>query len=171
LTDARRRGDNEPMIIPDESPKPFQFGLRSIFVATAAVGMALALLKWLGPADFTGLVFLAVPCSAAIVVLVKSKGTSWPGFVLPGLLSLILLAPGVPRPVILFLAGCLAWGGGGMTASEATRDQSRFLEWSWLMALVWFLFAVVSILFIWRPFGPVAAVGLLDTCWLAVTTS
>jgi hypothetical protein len=61
------------MASPNAAPKPFQFRLRSIFLATAAVGVALGLLK-LGPAGFI-LVLLPVGPCAAVAILAKSKNS------------------------------------------------------------------------------------------------
>jgi predicted permease len=85
LTFAPRGGQNERMTSPDATPKPFQFGLRSIFLVTAAVGVALGLLKWLGPRDFLTVVFFTAPFAATAAILVKTKGgwaSLWASFLL-----------------------------------------------------------------------------------------
>jgi len=87
LTVGRFDGDNEGMASPETTspPKPFQFSLASIFLATAAVGVALGLLRWLGFSDFASVVYVAVQNSAVIAVWVKSRGTAWFGVLNGGL--------------------------------------------------------------------------------------
>src|SRR5882672_3853972 len=62
----------------EASPKPIQFGLRSLFLATTAIAVAFGVLKWFGPLALV----LGVQFSAVIAILVKSKGTAWPGVVI-----------------------------------------------------------------------------------------
>src|SRR5260221_1225503 len=102
------------MTSPDAAPKPFQFRLRSIFLATAAVGVAFGLLRWLGLAI---LVILAVQTAAIIALFVKSNGTAWRGMVCAGLVvALLLLASNgfkVPLDGIVLIARlttCIAGG-------------------------------------------------------------
>ncbi len=66
---------NEPLLSSDSAPEPFQFRLRSIFLATSAVVAALGVLMWLGPFYM----ILPIQCGAVIAILVKSKGTAWRG--------------------------------------------------------------------------------------------
>jgi len=44
-------GEIERMTRPDPAPKPIQFGLRSLFLVTSAIAIALGVLKWLGPRE------------------------------------------------------------------------------------------------------------------------
>jgi hypothetical protein len=53
---------------------PFQFRLRSVFLATAAVGVALGLFKWLGRDGFSALALLTVELGAMVAILLKGKG-------------------------------------------------------------------------------------------------
>jgi hypothetical protein len=129
------------------SPRPFQFGLRSLFLATAAIAVAFGVLNWFGAEAL----ILAVQFSAVIAVLVKSKGTAWREMVFSGsLVALLLLTPAgfdiLILPIVAFFASLVAWFVGGLTASEMTRKQSRFLRWSWLLALLWFVFVWIFIL-------------------------
>lgn len=55
--------------------KPFQFSLRSIFVATSAVAVALGVLNWVGPRDFFGVVFFTTPLAMiGSMLLLRGKG-------------------------------------------------------------------------------------------------
>jgi hypothetical protein len=149
LTSVSYASDNDGMNNPDGTPKPFQFGLRSIFLVTSAIAVTLGVLKWrLGPLGFAGLVIATVQCAAVIAVLAKSKGTAWPGFIVPGLsVPFVIVAYGARASVVaLFFASLAAWFGGGLTASEATRERSWFLEWSWLLSLIWFLLVLVALI-------------------------
>jgi len=129
-------------------PKPFQYGLQSIFMATAAVAGAFGVWHWAGEASF----ILTVQLSAVIAVLVKSKGTAWPGVVLGGLLVLmviLLLQLGVRTSVFLwsFWGSLAAYLGGGLAANAETKKHSRFLRWTPLIVLAWFLFLFGVFLF------------------------
>ncbi len=84
LTFAPRGGQNKRMTR-QETTKPFQFRLRSIFLVTAAVGVALGLLKWLGPRGLLTVVFFTAPIAATAAILVKNKGgwaSLWASFLL-----------------------------------------------------------------------------------------
>ena len=136
--------------------KPFQFDLRSIFLATSAIAVALGLLKWLGPLAFLVLVVLVVQCSAVIAILIKSKGTAWLGVVIPQPMVVFLFIAAalsqfnkvgeLPDAALasgtIFWASLAGWFVGGLTASEATRKQSWFLRWSWLLLVIWLLLVV-----------------------------
>jgi hypothetical protein len=128
------------MSSPEAVPKPFQFRLQSIFVATAAIAVALGLLRWLGPMYLS----LVVQFTAVIAVLVTSRGTAWRGVVILGtsaaLLSLLIPGPKSEfLPTGAFWASFAAWFGGGTAADTESKKRSHFLRWSWLFALVWLL--------------------------------
>jgi hypothetical protein len=93
LTPIPHGGHNEQMTSP-QTTKPFQFRLRSIFLATAAVGVTLGLWKCLGTHDFLTAVFLTAPLAATVVVMVKVKGgwaSLWAWFLLVLVVYVIIL--------------------------------------------------------------------------------
>lgn len=144
MTDARRRGDNDGMISPDAAPKPFQFSLGSIFVATAVVGIALGVFNWLG---FEACI-LVVQLAAVVAILVKSRGTAWQGVVILGSLVAFPMLISARFQVASFVAiaswaSLAAWFGGWFTADAETRKRSRFVRWAWLLGLIWFWFVFV----------------------------
>jgi hypothetical protein len=61
------------MARPDAAPTPFQFGLRSLFLAVTAIAAALGLLKWIGPCGFVAVVFSTGPFVTAIAILVRRR--------------------------------------------------------------------------------------------------
>jgi len=128
-------------------PKPFQFSLASIFLATAAVGVALGLLRWLGFSDFASVVYVAVQNSAVIAVWVKSRGTAWFGVLNGGLTAALLLIVLSELHASFFSAYCWAslgaWFGGGLAADAEAKRRSPFLRWAWLSALARFMIVVV----------------------------
>jgi hypothetical protein len=132
------------MTSPDETQKPFQFGLRSIFLATAAVGVAFGLLKWLGLLAL----ILAVQFSAVVAVLVLTKGTAWRGVVIGGSLAAVFILLFPPRIELLHTialwASLLAWLGGGFAADTKAKRRSHFLRWTWLLVSVWLLILRVT---------------------------
>lgn len=149
MTLVQLGGDNDGMTSPGSATRPFQFRLRSLFLVTSAIGIALGVLKLrLGPLGLVGLVIATVQSSAVVAVLVKSRGTAWPGFVVPGLsVPFVIVAYGARASVVaLFFASLAAWFGGGLTASEATRERSWFLEWSWLLSLIWLLSIILPVM-------------------------
>ena len=127
--------------------KPIQFGLRSMFLATAAVGVALGLLEWLGFSDFASVVYVAVQSSAVIAVWVKSRGTAWFGVLNGGLTAALLLIVLSELHASFLSVYCWAslgaWFGGGLAADAKAKRRSPFLRWAWLTALAWFLIALV----------------------------
>jgi hypothetical protein len=93
LTFAPRGGQNERMTR-QETTKPFQFRLRSIFLVTAAVGVALGLLKWLSLRELLTVVFFTTPFAATAAILVKNKGgwaSVWASFLLVLVVFVVLL--------------------------------------------------------------------------------
>jgi hypothetical protein len=136
LTPIPHSGQNDRMASPDVAPKPFQFGLRAIFLAVTLIALALGELKWFGfPC------FMTVQFAAIVAILVKSDGTAWRGMVIVGVLTTLglLILDDFHTPVIgvVFVASLAAWFGGGFTADKETKEQSRFLRWAWLLAFVW----------------------------------
>jgi hypothetical protein len=124
--------------------EPAQFSLRSIFVATSAVGVALGVLNWLGPFCM----ILAVQFQAVIAVLMMTRGTAGRGVVIGGTIASFLLIP-VPHDELLaavaFWASLSAWLGGALVADAESMRRSLFLRWTWLLASVWFLAVVVAL--------------------------
>ena len=143
-------------MVSPETTKPFQFELRSIFLPTTAVGVAFGLLRWLGPFGFFLFVIVAVQCSAVIVIMIKSKGTAWPGVVIPGVFVAVLFIAAAlkqfnevgelldPTLAILF-ASLAAWFGGGLAASEAAKSRSLFLRWSLPLQFAWVVIVCVIV--------------------------
>jgi hypothetical protein len=137
--------------------KPFQFGLRSIFVAMTGTAVALGFWTWLGPVDFlwwsahvvdsaatiailvkSSFLWwsaLAVDSTATIVILVKSKGRAWPGVFVGGL-GVAFFVLTVKEFEARFLSSALWFGSlaafcGGALASDAeSKKHSRFLRWA-----------------------------------------
>jgi len=128
-----------PETMTPSEAKPFQFRLRSIFLATAAVGMALGLLKWLGPVIW---MILAVQSAAIIAVLVKSRRTALRGVVFTGLVVavLLLVSNEAPFDVVLVLASFSAWFAGTFAADAKSRKESRFVRWASALAALWIVF-------------------------------
>jgi len=119
--------------------KPFQFDLRSIFVATAAVGTALGVFKWFGLGAF----ILVVQFAAVVAILVISGGTAWRGVVILGSLVAFPMLISTRFQVESFVAiagssSLAAWFGGWFAADAETRRRSRFVRWAWLLGLIWF---------------------------------
>jgi hypothetical protein len=147
----------------EAAQKPFQFGLQSLFVATAAVAAVLGLSNWLGLDAFFLLVILPFQFAMVIAILIMSRGTAWKGVVLFGLTAAIFALVLERIEVVfswrgvVFLASFAAWYGGGLTASPQTIQQSVFLRRAPLLALAWFLilFAIGGlIMFVeWRTNG------------------
>jgi len=78
-------GDHNEGMTSQKNTKPFQFGLRSIFLVTSAIAVAFGVLKWLGPKEFLMAVFLTTPIQAAVAILLKGKGgwySAWAWFLL-----------------------------------------------------------------------------------------
>jgi len=127
------------MTSPDAAPKPFQFSLGSIFVATAAVGMSLGVFKWLGLDAF----ILVVQLAAVVAILVKSRGTAWRGVVILGTLVALPMLVSCNFQIQSFVtiacwASLAACFGGWFAADAETRKRSRFVRWAWLLGLIWF---------------------------------
>ena len=136
-------GHDEPLLSPDSAPEPFQFRLRSIFLAAAAVALALGVLTWLGPFYM----ILAIQFGAVIAVLVKSKGSAWRGVIIGAILGGSLSLDYLHVEKLLdgaFFSSLAAWVGGGFAADDETKRQSLFLRWAWQSALVWLLAVIVA---------------------------
>jgi hypothetical protein len=130
---------DDGMASPNAAHKPFQFDLRSIFLATSAIALALGVLKWFGPDTFVAFVILEVQCSAVIAILVMSKGTAWRGVVFAGLtMALLAMVTRPPFLIVLIWVSLVAWLGGGVSADAETRKRSRFVRWAFLLGLAWF---------------------------------
>jgi len=154
LTFAQRSSQNDGMASPDATPKPFQFGLRSIFIATSLIALAFGLLQWLRQDALSLKLTVAViavvvtQCAAVIAILIISKGTAWPSVVAFGLFAAFYIQF-VNRfsytylPAILFWTSLSAWFGGGSGADVEFKRRSRFLRWAWIYALIWFMIVVV----------------------------
>ena len=130
-------------MVSPETTKPFQFGLRSIFLATSAIAVTLGLLHWLSPFGFFLFVIVAVQCSAVIAVLLKSDGTALRGVLIAGpsaaVLIMYLSEFNLSFFGVIVAASVGAWFGGGLAAYAESKRQSRFLRWAWLLALIWFV--------------------------------
>jgi len=61
------------MTSPDAAPRPFQFGLRSLFLAISVFAIVLGLLKCLGPIGFFAVLFSTGPFATVIAILVKKE--------------------------------------------------------------------------------------------------
>jgi hypothetical protein len=121
------------------APKPLQFGLRSIFLATSAVGLALGVFKWLGHDIFV----LTVQLAAVVAILVKSRGTALRGVVILGTLVAFPMLGLAHFHVESFVvigtwASLAAWFGGWLASDAEARKRSRFVRWAWLLGLIWF---------------------------------
>src|SRR5258708_27613434 len=105
-----------------EVQKPLHFPLWSLFVATSAIATVVGMWDGFGPETLIG----SVQFWAVIAVLVKSKGTAWPGVVLVGLIAALFSAFTHFEMLdeVAFLASLAAWFAGGLTAREATRGES-----------------------------------------------
>jgi hypothetical protein len=153
LTTSERGGDNGAMTNPETtmpdgaSTSPFQSGLRSLFLATAVVAVALGLMEWIGFRDFASVIFLPVQCLAVIAVLVRSGGTAWFGVLNGGLTAALLVIVLSEFDASFLNASCwaslAAWFGGGLTANAEAKRRAPFLRWAWLSASAWFLIVVV----------------------------
>jgi hypothetical protein len=121
------------------APEPFQFRLRSIFLATAAVGVALGLLHWFGAVAL----ILAVQFSAVVAILVISRGTALRGVVIVGGFVALYSMLTSEWPVVAFGTSLTAWFGGALTADADSKRRSFFLRWAWLFALIWPLIVVL----------------------------
>jgi len=123
----------------DPAQKPFQFGIRSLFLATSAIAVALGVLHWFGPAPL----ILAVQFSAVIAVLLKSDGTAWRGVLIAGpsaaLLMMYLSEFNLSFLGVVLAASTAAWFGGGLAADAESKRRSRFVRCAWFLALIWFL--------------------------------
>jgi hypothetical protein len=152
LTSAQRVGENDGMA----SPKPFQFSLGSIFLATMAIAVAFAVWHWFGAEGFATLIILMVQVAAIIAILVKSKGTAGRGMLFAGLLVapvvLITTEFDASLDAVLVLASNAAWFAGGFAADRQSRKQSRFVRWASPLAAIWFLVVMTGMaLFPHRP--------------------
>jgi len=136
------------MTSPDETPKPFQFGLRSIFLATLVIAVGTVVLKCLGPWNF----ILLVQFVAVITMLVISRGAAWPGVLLGGIAGAILGGNAGHGTLVLgpmlFFASLAAWFGGGIVANKSNIGQPFFVRRYRLVALLWILTILVTILVI-----------------------
>jgi hypothetical protein len=156
LTSVPHVGDNERMTDQEITTpkKPHQLRLQSLFLSIAAVAVVLGLLKSLMRIDLVQLLILGVPCSAVIAVLVKSKGTAWKGVVFPAIFPTICLSfDRIDAFVVVFCASLVAWSAGALAASKATKEQSGFLKWSFLFALVWCLIVALPVLVMTAALG------------------
>jgi len=149
---------NDGMASPETTsrPKPFQFGLRSIFLATAAVGVTFGLLRWLGPGISAFVFILAVQCAVVRAILVISKGAARTSVVTGGFwggaVGLMFVGLGIPfiLCVLPFFVSLGAWFGGGLWA--AYNGRSLFLRWAFSLLFAWCWFLVTIFTFLVLPF-------------------
>jgi hypothetical protein len=71
---------------------PLQFRLRSLFLATAAVGLGFGLFRWLGREAFAALAILTIESAAMLAILLEGKGR----WALLALMCVLLLVPLTP---------------------------------------------------------------------------
>jgi len=121
------------MTSPDPAPRPFQFGLRSIFLLTSAIAVAFGLLHWI---DLESLLAYTVPCAIVIAILVRNTGTGKQSEIIVLLIIVLftLNLVGFNVPGVLFWACLAALFFGGFAADAKTKYR---------LALAWFVIVYV----------------------------
>jgi peptidoglycan/LPS O-acetylase OafA/YrhL len=130
-----------------QNEKPFQFGLRSIFLATSVIALTLGSWRWFGSEAFFAVLILAVQCAAVVAIGIKSRDSAWSNMVAVGLLGLLaaLLALMAAHRewracfVTFYFWTLAAWFLGGLAADKAAKRKSRFLRWALPLAVLWLL--------------------------------
>ena len=139
-------GDNESMAA-QETTTPFQFELRSIFLATSATAVAFGFVKWFGPE-----VAILVVQSVFIVAVAKLKRTAWFSSVIFGLFVAFPTLFSGHRHLVDWLLLVVLWVSIAMllavgpTTNGEPKLRCRSLRWSWLLPVVWLLIVLIGII-------------------------
>lgn len=139
-------GDNDDMAA-HETTTPFQFELRSIFLATSATAVAFGFVKWFGPE-----VAIMVVQSAVIVAVAKRKRTAWFSSVIFGLFVAFPTLFSGHRHLVDWLLLVVLWVSlpaliaFGRATDGEPKLRCRSLRWSWLLPVVWLLIVLIGII-------------------------